>query len=98
MRVLEFVESGNFYIPRPKGKNTEVVINTAHPFYKKIYEHATQNNLDVYLDLLLFTLVKAELEFYDSEDIRKFYQWQRAEWSAILSAFLDECIDLEKET
>ena len=98
MRVLEFVESGNFYFPRPKGKNTEVIINTAHPFYKKIYEHAAQNNLDVYLDLLLFTLAKAELEFYDKEEIRKFYERQRAEWSAILSAFLDECIDIETET
>ena len=60
-RVLEFIESGNFYFPRPKGKNTEVVINTAHPFYKKVYERATQNNMDVFLDLLLFTLAKADL-------------------------------------
>jgi len=94
-RVLEFIESGNFYFPRPKGKSTEVVINTAHPFYKKVYERATQNNMDVFLDLVLFTLAKAELEFYDNNDIKKYYKMQRAEWSAILSAFLDECFENE---
>ncbi len=94
-RVLEFIESGNFYFPRPKGKSTEVVINTAHPFYKKVYERATQNNMDVFLDLILFTLAKAELEFYDNDDIKKYYRMQRAEWSAILSAFLDECFENE---
>jgi hypothetical protein len=96
-RVLEFIESGNFYFPRPKGKSTEVVINTAHPFYKKVYERATQNNMDVFLDLILFTLAKAELEFYDNEDIKKYYRMQRAEWTAILSAFLDECFENEED-
>lgn len=96
-RVLEFIESGNFYFPRPKGKKTEVVINTAHPFYNKIYERAIQNKLDIFIDLLIFALSKAELEFYDREDIRKFYRMQRAEWSAILSAFLDEYWEVEED-
>lgn len=96
-RVLATSEYGPFYYPRPRGNSTEVVINIQHPFYKKIYERAVANKLDVYLDLLLFTLVKAELMFYDRDEIRKFYESQRTEWSTILKTYLDETEDVDEE-
>lgn len=89
-RVLKHIRHGPFYFPEPQGKSTELVINTDHQFYTKIYEQAIESQLDVYLDLLLFTLAKAELLYYDREDIRKFYDRQRIEWSTILTTYLDE--------
>jgi hypothetical protein len=91
--VLDHIESGHFYLVRPKGLDTEVVINTAHPFFTKIYERAVVNGMDTYLDLLIFALAKAEMEYYDKEDVNRFYNTQRGEWSAILAAFLDECFE-----
>ena len=93
--VLDYIESGDFYIVRPKGNDTEVVINKAHPFYNKVYERAVEKGLNTYIDLLLFTLAKAELEYYDKEEIKRFYQMQRGEWSAILNVYLDECFENE---
>lgn len=89
--VLDKIGTGEFYIVRHKAKSTEVVLNISHPFYKKVYERATQNpDLVAHLELLLFALAYAEHLFCDNEDVMKFYKSQRSEWSAALSAFLDE--------
>ena len=46
--------------------------------------------MQILLDLFLFTLAKAEDIYYDNEEVRKFYNIQRREWSSIMSAFLEE--------
>jgi hypothetical protein len=96
VRALESVPFGPFYYYDPKGNSSRVVINISHPFYTKIYERATQNNLDVFLDLLLFTLAKAESIYYHNDTTRKFYEDQRNEWSTILKKYLDQTPDSEE--
>jgi len=90
-RTIDIIGTGEFYTVKHKGKIIEVVINSAHGFYKKIYERATQDPMmQILLDLFLFTLAKAEDIHYDNEEVRKFYNIQRREWSSIMSAFLEE--------
>ncbi len=96
-RAMESVESGDFYILRPHGDQTTVVINTSHPFFKKVYERAIQSGLDNQLDLILFTLAKAEYIAFDNEKWVKFYEIQKKEWSTILSVYLDEFPEEEPE-
>ena len=89
--VIDVIGTGEFYDVRHKGQIIEVVINSEHGFYKKIYERAIQDPMmRILLDLFLFTLAKAEDIYYDNEEVRKFYRIQRREWSAIMSAFLEE--------
>jgi len=89
--VLDTIGTGEFYMVKHKAKSTEVVLNIAHPFYKKVYERATQYpELQTHLDLFLFTLAHAEHLFCDNEEIMKFYKTQRMEWSATLATFLEE--------
>jgi len=86
---LEHIETGNFYLVRPLGNNqVEVVLNTAHPFYKKVYEAAQEKGMAMHLDLMIFTLAKAEMDYWDVEDVKKVYDEQKAVWSALLSTFL----------
>ena len=90
-RIIDVIGTGEFYSVKHKGEVIEVIINRAHKFYKLIYERASQDKLlQIFLDLFLFTLAKAEDIFYENEEIRKFYEIQRREWSAIMSAFLEE--------
>ena len=90
-KIIDIIGTGEFYIVKHKGKILEVIINSEHGFYKKIYERATQDPMmQILLDLFLFTLAKAEDIYYDNEEVRKFYNIQRREWSSIMSAFLEE--------
>lgn len=89
--ILDTIGTGEFYTVKHKGKSTEVVLNVVHPFYKKIYERATQYpELQTHLDLFLFTLAHAEHLFCDNDDVMRFYKTQRMEWSAALATFLEE--------
>jgi len=90
-RVIDVIGTGEFYDIKHKGNRIEVIINQAHGFYKKIYEKATQDpNLQLHLDLFLYTLATAEDIYFDNQDVRDFYKSQKREWSTIMSTFLDE--------
>lgn len=98
-KKLEIIGSGEFYKMEHRGNRIEVLINTGHEFYKKIYERATQDpQLQILLDLFLFTLAQAEDQKYDNDEVRAFYNTERREWSAIMSTFLEEAErELENE-
>ncbi len=97
-RAIEASESSDFYVLRPKGDQTTVVINMNHPFYRKVYEKAVTSGMDSQLDLILFALAKAEYIAYDNEKYVKFYEIQKKEWSTILSVYLEEFQEDESET
>ena len=90
-KVIDVIGTGEFYKIKHRGnKRIDVVINQAHGFYKMLYERATQDpRLQILLDLFLFTLAQAEDVYFDNKEVREFYNTQRREWSAIMSAFLD---------
>jgi len=94
-KKLKTIGSGEFYKMEHRGNRIEVLINVGHDFYKKIYERATQDpELQILLDLFLFTLAQAEDQKFDNDDVKSFYNTERREWSAIMSTFLEEA---EKE-
>lgn len=91
-REIAGLTSGHFYEMTHKGNQVDVTINQGHEFYKKIYNKAMEEDpeLQVYLDLLLFTLAQAEDQYIDNDDVCRFYDQQRFEWSSIMRAFLRE--------
>jgi len=87
---LKHVETGDFYIVHPIGNNeVEIFLNTAHPFFNKIYEKAQERDMAKYLDLMLFTLAKGEMDFWHVEEIKQFYNQQKSIWSTFLTTFLN---------
>lgn len=90
-------EYAPFYDFKPHWKASKVSINIFHPFYTKIYERAIENKTSAVIDLLLFSLAKAEAIHYSNETIRKFYKEQRLEWSTILQKYLEQINEPEEE-
>ncbi|MCX6822905.1 MAG: ATP-binding protein [candidate division SR1 bacterium] len=87
--VYECHRNGPFYDVFPGGKHTEIRINTDHPFFTKIYEKATQNKeLLLHLNLFLYTLAKAQMDYMHSPETREFYENQINERSLILKKCL----------
>lgn len=96
-RKIEVLGSGQFYEMTHKGSQIDVTINQAHSFYDKIYRKAREEDdpeLQTYLELLIFSLAKAEDAKHDQEDVRRFYDQERFMWSMIMRSFLEEA---EKE-
>ena len=84
-------EEAPFYQARRLGLQKRLTINTAHPFFEKIYQLAgdAQSGLEV----LLFVLAEAEL---DAEGDREaFYRAERQGWSEGLRHALDQLISDE---
>ena len=95
-KKVEVLGSGDFYSMKHKGSQMDVILNRDHPFYRQVYQEAEGENpkLQVYLDLMVFTLAQAEDLYYTNEEVSRFYSSQRRKWSSILSAFLE---DAERE-
>ncbi|WP_152420596.1 hypothetical protein [Halorubrum tebenquichense] len=91
-KKVETLGSGNFYDMKNKGSQMDVTLNNEHPFYRQVYQEAEIENpeLQVYLDLIVFTLAKTEDMFYTNNDIRRFYDSQRREWSSVMASFLED--------
>jgi hypothetical protein len=87
--AFDSIPEGPFYIPKRLGEQKRVIINTAHPFYNRLYEVA---NPDVRLALEVFLLVLAdgELESEDPSDRRVFYRAERGHWSDRLRNALEK--------
>lgn len=76
------------YQVRRLGEQKRLVINTAHPFYDKIYQRAGEGQAGV--ELLLFVLADLEL---DAEGEREtFYKAERKMWSENLGHALNALI------
>lgn len=96
-RKIDILGSGHFYEMTHKGSQIDVTINQAHNFYDKIYRKAREEDdpeLQTYLELLIFSLAKAEDAKHDQERVRRFYDQERYMWSMIMNSFLEEA---EKE-
>lgn len=87
----ESPRTGNFYDVKWNGKELRVMINPNHVFYENLYnpitsdeERITESEIKYYLELLLIALAKAEDEQYTNEQVKKFYERERRNWSQIL--------------
>ncbi|MFC6755862.1 MULTISPECIES: ATP-binding protein [Haloarcula] len=92
-RKIEVLGSGQFYEMTHKGNQIDVTINQSHSFYDKIYRKAREEDdpeLQTYLELLIFSLAKAEDAKHDQEQVRRFYDQERFMWSMIMRSFLEE--------
>lgn len=87
---LEFaaVDEAPFFQAKRLGLQKRLTINTAHPFYEKVYQRSGEAQPG--LEVLLFVLADAEL---DAENEReKFYRTERKNWSEGLSHALEELL------
>ncbi len=84
---IEFraVEEGPFYQPKAIGEQKRVILNTAHPFYTKIYSAAPETRAA--LEVLLFVLADAELRAEGERET--FYKAARQTWSERLRYALE---------
>lgn len=85
---IEFAarEEAPLYQAKRLGLQKRLIINTAHPFFTKVYQRA--GDAQAGLEVLLFILADAEL---DAEGDREtFYRTERSFWSEGLRHALDE--------
>jgi len=88
--AFDAAAEGPFYWPKRLGAQKQVVINTAHPFYTKLYNRAP--GVKSALEVLIFVLADGEI---DAEgDREKFYQSERVHhWSKMLKDALEKLVD-----
>src|SRR5262249_12999985 len=86
---IEFkaMDEGPFYIPSRMGDQKRIVLNTAHPFYSRLYARA-RGDVTSALQVLLFVLADGEIDaeghrrsFYKSER----HYWSEQLWHALIS-------------
>jgi len=87
---FESVEDGPFYRPRRLGTQKQIIINTSHHFYTKVYNQAPA--IKSALEVLLFVLADGEI---DAEgDREQFYRSERVHhWSKMLKDALEKLVD-----
>jgi hypothetical protein len=90
---IEFgsIPEGPFYRPVRLGEQKQLVINTDHPFYTKVYAAAPEARAA--LEVLLFVLAERELEV--KNDAEAFYRAERQRWSERLRHALDTLVPEE---
>lgn len=76
------INEGPFYSPKRLGEQKRIVLNTAHPFYSRIYAPASPS-VQSALQVLLFVLADGEIDA-DGQRLQ-FYQAERNFWSQGLS-------------
>jgi Histidine kinase-, DNA gyrase B-, and HSP90-like ATPase len=79
------IEEGPFYLPKRLGQQRQLIINTAHPFYEKVFNQAPEVRAG--LEVLLFVLAESEMEA--NEEASRFYKAERNRWSERLRNALD---------
>lgn len=90
---VEFIaqDEGPIYRTKRLGEQKRLLINTAHPFYEKIYEVSGEAKAG--LEVFLFVMADAEL---DAEGEREqFYRSERSVWSQELRHALEELVSDE---
>lgn len=92
---FENLPGAPFYRVRTYGKSTVVTLNREHPFFEKLYEPLCDSApaSKTALELLLFALAKSET--LTDKDGHVWYKAQRAEWSRVLSVYLDGIVSLD---
>lgn len=84
---FESIPEGPFYRPKRMGQQKQLIINTDHPFFAKVYEVAGAD-VQGALEVMLFVLAEREMECRD--DAETFYKAERNRWSERLRHALDE--------
>ncbi len=87
---IEFAarDEAPMYQPRRLGTQKLLTINTAHPFFEKIYQRSGEAKSA--LEVLLFVLADAELDA--DGDRETFYKAERQGWSQGLTHALEELV------
>ena len=83
---LQAMDEGPFFKPKRMGEQKRIMINTAHPFFTRLYEPATPATKSA-LEVLLFVLADGEINADDNH--AEFYKTERAHhWSPMLQTAL----------
>ncbi len=85
---FDAIPEGPFYRPVRLGEQKQVILNTDHPFYAKIYNVRPEGRAA--LEVLLFVLAERELE--SDGDAETFYKAERQRWSERLRHALDHLV------
>jgi hypothetical protein len=86
---FEAMEEGPFYIPKRMGEQKRIILNTAHPFYSRLYAKASGEVVSA-LQVMLFVLADGEI---DADGHRAtFYKSERNFWSGQLAIALTSLI------
>jgi hypothetical protein len=85
------IEEGPFYIPKRMGQQKRIVLNTAHPFYSRLYAKAS-GDVTAALEVLLFVLADGEIEALVDGQRATFYKAERHHWSELLSHALTNLV------
>jgi hypothetical protein len=89
--VFETVTGGDFYNARRRSGKIELVINSEHPFYKRLYGplllDPSRKHDRFSLECLLLALARVDVSRASRED-RESAQRRRSHWSDVLAAFL----------
>lgn len=99
---IEFkaLDEGPFYIPRRMGEQKRIVLNTAHPFYSRLYAKSPPAVTSA-LEVLLFVLADGEIEATPEGHRAQFYKSERRHWSDLLGHALESLVSqgtLDDET
>jgi hypothetical protein len=68
---------GPFYRPTRLGEQKQVIVNTSHPFYDRVYDRAPEAKAA--LEVLLLVLAESELQAVG--EASRFYAGARSQWS-----------------
>ena len=79
------IPEGPFYRPERLGEQKQIILNTDHPFFAKVYDLAPEARGA--LEVLLLVLAERELE--SAGDAAIFYKSERQKWSERLRHALD---------
>jgi hypothetical protein len=79
----------SFYSFRLSGAKLTVILNTNHPFYRRVFRKNSRHGLNerYHLECLLFALARAEAEVKDERE-RDYCIRRRIRWSNVLATFL----------
>lgn len=89
---MEFqaLEEGPFYIPKRLGDQKRIILNTAHPFYSRLYSPASPSTKSA-LEVLLFVLADGEVNADDQHV--EFYRDERGHrWTPMLKHALSALV------
>lgn len=92
---LEQLPGAPIYRVKVVGRTIVVMLNTAHPFYERVYQRLEEQSPvgKSGVDLLLMSLARSEVS--GSEEAREWYDSQRQDWSQNLKRFTAQLPEFE---
>jgi hypothetical protein len=92
---LEQLPGAPIYRTKVVGRTIVVMLNSAHPFYERVYQRLEEQSPvgKTGIDLLLMSLARSEA--CASDEAREWYDSQRQEWSQNLKKFTTQLPEFE---